>query len=163
MFHQTYGFSQTYNLQAGMHRRRHCRPGLDSKRRGQNHLMAMANLGQQPEQLPENAGYCRDEPRGGRLSDMLLRARQPCRAAQRRPGGRITSFRPRRKPFRLATAYSNTPAEYEWTVIQSSGPLRLAIVDRMNVHDGRVSNYPRRYNGAPSKPTQPPQDRGNLP
>jgi putative SOS response-associated peptidase YedK len=36
-------------------------------------------------------------------------------------------------------------------VIQSSGPLRLAIVDGMNVRDSRLSNYPRRYNGAPSQ------------
>lgn len=36
-------------------------------------------------------------------------------------------------------------------VIQSSGPLRLAIVDGMNVHDSRLGNYPRRYNGAPSQ------------
>jgi hypothetical protein len=27
-------------------------------------------------------------------------------------------------------------------VIQSSGPLRYAIVDGMNVHDSRVHNYP---------------------
>jgi putative SOS response-associated peptidase YedK len=36
-------------------------------------------------------------------------------------------------------------------VIQSSGPLRLAIVDGMNVHDSRVSNYRPRYNAAPSQ------------
>jgi hypothetical protein len=35
-------------------------------------------------------------------------------------------------------------------VIQSSGPLRYAIVDGMNVRDSRVHNYPPRWNGAPS-------------
>jgi hypothetical protein len=32
---------------------------------------------------------------------------------------------------------------------QSSAPLPLAIVDGMNVHESRVSNYPPRYNAAP--------------
>jgi putative SOS response-associated peptidase YedK len=36
-------------------------------------------------------------------------------------------------------------------VIQSSGPLKLAIVDGLNVRDSRLSNYPRRWNGAPSQ------------
>jgi putative SOS response-associated peptidase YedK len=36
-------------------------------------------------------------------------------------------------------------------VIQSSGPLRYAIVDGMNVRDGRVHNYPPRWNAAPSQ------------
>jgi putative SOS response-associated peptidase YedK len=36
-------------------------------------------------------------------------------------------------------------------VIQSSGPLRYAIVDGMNVPDSRVHNYPPRWNGAPSQ------------
>ena len=36
-------------------------------------------------------------------------------------------------------------------VIQSSGPLRYAIVDGMNVRDSRVHNYPRRWNAAPSQ------------
>lgn len=36
-------------------------------------------------------------------------------------------------------------------VIQSSGPFKLAIVHGMNVHDSRASNYPRRYNAAPSQ------------
>jgi hypothetical protein len=36
-------------------------------------------------------------------------------------------------------------------VIQSSGPLRYAIVDGMNVRDSRVHNYPPRWNAAPSK------------
>ena len=35
-------------------------------------------------------------------------------------------------------------------VVQSSGPLRYALVDGMNVRDSRVSNYPPRWNGAPS-------------
>jgi hypothetical protein len=34
-------------------------------------------------------------------------------------------------------------------VIQSSGPLRYAIVDGMNVRDSRVHNYPR-WDAAPS-------------
>ena len=36
-------------------------------------------------------------------------------------------------------------------VIQSSGPLRYAIVDGMNVRDNRVHNYPPRWNAAPSQ------------
>ena len=36
-------------------------------------------------------------------------------------------------------------------VIQSSGPLRYAIIDGMNVRDSRVHNYPPRWNGAPSQ------------
>jgi hypothetical protein len=35
-------------------------------------------------------------------------------------------------------------------VIQSSGPLRYAIVDGMNVRDSRAHNYPPRWNAAPS-------------
>jgi putative SOS response-associated peptidase YedK len=36
-------------------------------------------------------------------------------------------------------------------VIQSSGPLRYAIVDGMNVRQDRLHNYPPRWNGAPSQ------------
>jgi len=36
-------------------------------------------------------------------------------------------------------------------IIQSSGPLRYAIVDGMSVRDSRVHNYPPRWNGAPSQ------------
>jgi hypothetical protein len=36
-------------------------------------------------------------------------------------------------------------------VIQSSGPLRYAIVDGKNVRDSRVHNYPPRWNAAPSQ------------
>ena len=36
-------------------------------------------------------------------------------------------------------------------VIQSSGPLRYAIVDGMNVRHSRVHNYPPRWNAAPSQ------------
>jgi putative SOS response-associated peptidase YedK len=36
-------------------------------------------------------------------------------------------------------------------VIQGSAPIRYAIVDGMNVRDGRVHNYPPRWNGAPSQ------------
>ena len=36
-------------------------------------------------------------------------------------------------------------------VIQSSGPLRYAIDDGMNVHDSRVHNYPPKWNAAPSQ------------
>ena len=37
------------------------------------------------------------------------------------------------------------------TVIQSSGPLRYAILEGMDVRDSRVHNYPPRWNGAPSQ------------
>jgi putative SOS response-associated peptidase YedK len=36
-------------------------------------------------------------------------------------------------------------------VIQSSGPLRLAIVEGLNVRDSRMGNVPPRYNAAPSQ------------
>ena len=36
-------------------------------------------------------------------------------------------------------------------IIQASGPLRLAIVDGLDVREDRRSNMPRRYNGAPSQ------------
>src|SRR6516162_3516767 len=36
-------------------------------------------------------------------------------------------------------------------VIQSSGPLRYAIVNGVNVRDSRVHNYPPRWNAAPSQ------------
>jgi putative SOS response-associated peptidase YedK len=36
-------------------------------------------------------------------------------------------------------------------VIQSSGPLRLAIVDGLDVSDSRLSNVPSRYNAAQSQ------------
>src|SRR5689334_2456916 len=36
-------------------------------------------------------------------------------------------------------------------VIQSSGPLRLAIVDGLDVSDSRLGNMARRYNAAPSQ------------
>jgi putative SOS response-associated peptidase YedK len=36
-------------------------------------------------------------------------------------------------------------------VIQGSTPIRLAIVEGMNMRDSRVHNYPPRWNGAPSQ------------
>ena len=36
-------------------------------------------------------------------------------------------------------------------VIQSSAPIRLAIVEGLDVRDSRVHNYPPRWNGAPSQ------------
>jgi putative SOS response-associated peptidase YedK len=36
-------------------------------------------------------------------------------------------------------------------VIQSSGPLRLAIVEGLDVSDSRMGNVPPRYNAAPSQ------------
>ena len=36
-------------------------------------------------------------------------------------------------------------------IIQSSGPLQLAIVDGLDVRDSRLPNIPPRYNGAPSQ------------
>ena len=36
-------------------------------------------------------------------------------------------------------------------VIQNSGPLRLAIVEGLDVSDSRMGNVPSRYNGAPSQ------------
>jgi putative SOS response-associated peptidase YedK len=36
-------------------------------------------------------------------------------------------------------------------VVQSSGPLRLAIVDGLDVSDNRLGHVPSRYNAAPSQ------------
>jgi putative SOS response-associated peptidase YedK len=36
-------------------------------------------------------------------------------------------------------------------IIQASGPLRYQLVDGLDIPDGRLSNIPRRYNGAPSQ------------
>ena len=36
-------------------------------------------------------------------------------------------------------------------VVQVSDPIRLSIVDGLGVRDSRLSNYPRRWNGAPSQ------------
>ena len=36
-------------------------------------------------------------------------------------------------------------------MIQSSAPIRLTVVEGMDVHDSRVHNYPPRWNGAPSQ------------
>jgi putative SOS response-associated peptidase YedK len=36
-------------------------------------------------------------------------------------------------------------------IVQSSGPLRLAIVDGLNVSDSRLGNVPPRYNAAPNQ------------
>jgi putative SOS response-associated peptidase YedK len=36
-------------------------------------------------------------------------------------------------------------------IIQSSGPLHLAIVDGLGVRDSRLTNFPRRHNGAPGQ------------
>jgi putative SOS response-associated peptidase YedK len=36
-------------------------------------------------------------------------------------------------------------------VIQASGPLRLAIVEGLDVRDSRLTNIPRRFNAAPSQ------------
>src|SRR5262245_24050340 len=36
-------------------------------------------------------------------------------------------------------------------IIQANGPLRYAIVDGLDARDNRLSNLPRRYNGAPSQ------------
>ena len=35
-------------------------------------------------------------------------------------------------------------------IIQKSGPLRLWIVEGLDVGDSRLGNVPRRYNAAPS-------------
>jgi putative SOS response-associated peptidase YedK len=36
-------------------------------------------------------------------------------------------------------------------VVQVSDPIRLSIVDGLDVRETRLSNYPRRWNGAPSQ------------
>jgi len=36
-------------------------------------------------------------------------------------------------------------------IIQASGPLRHQLVDGLDIRDSRLSNIPRRYNGAPSQ------------
>ncbi len=39
-------------------------------------------------------------------------------------------------------------------VVQARGPLEYAIVDGLDVRDSRMTNYPRRWNGAPSQEFQ---------
>lgn len=36
-------------------------------------------------------------------------------------------------------------------VVQVSDPIRLSIIEGLDVRDARLSNYPRRWNGAPSQ------------
>ncbi len=36
-------------------------------------------------------------------------------------------------------------------IVQTSGPLKLAIVDGLDVRDDHRTNVPRRYNGAPDQ------------
>ena len=54
---------------------------------------------------------------------------------------------------RLSEAGCTPPREKQMCgrVIQSSAPLRLAIVDGLNVSDSRVANTRPRYNAAPSQ------------
>ena len=53
-------------------------------------------------------------------------------------------------------------------VVQVSDPIRLSIVEGLNVRDTRLSNYPRRWNGAPSqellviREERGPQDQRTL-
>ena len=55
-------------------------------------------------------------------------------------------------PPPLAYRFAKDYIQGMWgRVIQSSGPLRYAIVDGMRVRDSRVHNYPPRWNAAPSQ------------
>src|SRR5262249_43553156 len=57
-----------------------------------------------------------------------------------------------RRPLSAGANRRNRPKATDAAhVIQSSGPLRYAIVDGMNVRDSRVHNYPPRWNAAPSQ------------
>src|SRR5262249_57986778 len=56
----------------------------------------------------------------------------------------------------IAAALARRPADHYiggmcGRVIQSSAPLRYAIVDGMNVRDSRLHNHPPRWNAAPSQ------------
>jgi hypothetical protein len=55
--------------------------------------------------------------------------------------------------FRVSVSYTAFAGRFASCrrVIQNSGPMRLAIVEGMNARDGRLSNYPRWYNAAPSQ------------
>src|SRR5215471_7815895 len=58
----------------------------------------------------------------------------------------------RRSPSELTTRIGDLhPSGMCGRVIQSSGPLRYAIVDGLNVRDSRVHHYPPRWNAAPSQ------------
>ena len=46
---------------------------------------------------------------------------------------------------------SDKKADMCGRVIQARGPIEYAIVDGLDVRDSRLSNYPRRWNGAPSQ------------
>jgi putative SOS response-associated peptidase YedK len=47
----------------------------------------------------------------------------------------------------LITTYRSCAGESS----KSSGPIRLAILEGMDVRDSRVHNYPPRWNGAPTQ------------
>jgi putative SOS response-associated peptidase YedK len=51
----------------------------------------------------------------------------------------------------LAGSLSAALPSTTFRVIQSSAPIRYAIVDGMNVRDSRVHNHPPRWNAAPSQ------------
>jgi putative SOS response-associated peptidase YedK len=60
-------------------------------------------------------------------------------------------FRLGREAVGHGTGKGGDDTEMCGRVIQASGPLRLAIVDGLDVRDRRITNVPRRYNAAPSQ------------
>ena len=71
------------------------------------------------------------------------------------PCGPFPCTGPQGGHFPCGVVVCGTSVNHIWVmcgrVIQSSAPIRYAIVDGMNVRDGRVANYPPRWNGAPSQ------------
>jgi putative SOS response-associated peptidase YedK len=84
---------------------------------------------------------------------MLRRPLSGDRHEQRFPAGRsCTGHEAGTSPAEVVCSTSaNHIAVMCGRVIQSSAPIRYAIVDGMNVRDSRVHNYPPRWNGAPSQ------------
>ena len=79
-----------------------------------------------------------------------------------RPIARTRAFLSSTSEQRLASATS--AISMCGRVVQSSGPIRLAIVDGLNVRDNRSENVRRRYNAAPSPgaagdPAEPQDER----
>jgi len=117
--------------------------------------------------------YCWTRPRGsnlksGRLDSLkrgrllIPRRRDLSQTKERdRPTGCGAEGSPGAALLVQRTSAAKLPIAYKFAkdyiqamcgrVIQSSGPLRYAIVDGMNVRDSRVHNYPPRWNAAPSQ------------
>jgi NADP-dependent 3-hydroxy acid dehydrogenase YdfG len=105
------------------------------------------------EQIPPAPRHKTQRPRGGSGKS----ASGSTRSGRLRGKSRLTNYRA--SHLLLPNSWADAALARALTddyiraicgrVIQSSGPLRYAIVDGMNVRDSRVHNYPPRWNAAP--------------